>query len=85
MLKSEKHKLQVTFYKCPSCVYFASAKGLFIQQSAEVCTEEGKGKEEATQTILRKYRKYKGERGHEPQFSEDLQALLFGPLCLAAL
>ncbi len=46
---------------------------------------EGKGKEEPTQIILRERRKYKEERGHESQFSEDLQTLLFSQLHLAAL
>ncbi len=48
-------------------------------------TEEGKGKEEATQTVLRECIKWKEDRGHESQFSENLQTLLFGQLCLAAL
>ncbi len=46
---------------------------------------EGKGEEEPTQTVLRKCRKYKKERERKSQFSEDLQTLLFGQLCLAAL
>ncbi len=62
---------------------FVSAKGLWVQQS--VAARKGKGEEDATQTILRECRKYKKSRGHESQFSEDLQALLFGHLCLAAL
>ncbi len=44
---------------------------------------EGKGVEETTQTILRECREYKKERGRMSQFSEDLQSLLFGQLCLA--
>ncbi len=38
----------------------------------------------AAQTLLREFRKYK-EQGHESQFSEDQQTLLFSQLCLAAL
>ncbi len=45
---------------------------------------EGKGEEEPTQTVLRKCRKYKEGRGHESQFSEDPQTLLFGQLCFTA-
>ncbi len=46
---------------------------------------EGKGEEEPTQTVLRECRKYKEEKGHELQFAEDLQTLLFSQLCFAAL
>ncbi len=47
--------------------------------------EEGKGEEKAMQTILRVGTKKKKDRGHKSQFSEALQILLFGQLCLAAL
>ncbi len=53
-----------------------------MQLSAEAHTEEGKGEEEATQTECRKL---KEDRGLEPHFTEDLQTLLFGQLCPAAL
>ncbi len=88
MLKNDKHELTATFYQCPSCVYFVSAiwqKGLWVQQSAKAQKEEGKGKEEATQTVLRGCRKQREERRQESQFSEDLQTLLISQLCLAAL
>ncbi len=39
-VKSEKRELTVTFCQCPSCVYFVSVKGLFVQRSAEVCMRE---------------------------------------------
>ncbi len=51
-------------------------KGLLLQQSAEACMEEEKGKEYAYTDHF--------ERG-KSQFSEDLQTLLVGQLCLAAL
>ncbi len=44
---------------------------------------EGKGEEWLDS--LREYTKYKDEKGHESQFFEDLQTLLFGQLCLASL
>ncbi len=62
-----------------------SVKGLWVQRSAEAHTEEGKGEEEATQTVLKECRKCKEVRGHESQFSEDLQTLLFGYLFIATL
>ncbi len=46
---------------------------------------EGKGAEEATQTIVRECRKFKEERRCDSQFSDDLQTSLIGQLCLAAL
>ncbi len=60
-------------------------KGLRVQWSVEMCTEEEKGEEEATQTVLRQCRQHKEDRWYESQFSEDLQTLLFCQLCLAAL
>ncbi len=53
--------------------------------SAEVRTEEVKGEENATQTILTECKKQKEDRGCESQFSDYLQTLLFGQLCLAVL
>ncbi len=47
--------------------------------------QEGKGKEELTQTVLRECRKQREDRGRKSQFSEDLQTLEFGQLCLATL
>ncbi len=46
---------------------------------------ESGGSNLKTQTILRERRKQKGDRGGESQFSEDLQTLAVGQLCLAAL
>ncbi len=60
MLKSKKHKLEVTFHQCPTCVYPVSVKRLLVQQSVEMRTEEGKGEEEATQTVLREGKKIQG-------------------------
>ncbi len=42
--------------------------------SAAECrgAHEGKEEEEPTQTVLRECRKYKEERRHESQFSEDI-------------
>ncbi len=58
--------------------------GLWVQQSEEVHTEEGKGEEELTQTALRDLENRRKTEGAN-QFSEDLQTLLFSQLCLAAL
>ncbi len=51
----------------------------------EACAEEERGEEESTQTVLREIRKEKEDRGRGSQFSEDLQTLLFGQLCLSVL
>ncbi len=65
---------------CYLCLFRVS-KG--VVSTAE-CGHEGKWEEETTQTVLRECRKYKEERGCKSKFSEDLQTLLFGQLCLAA-
>ncbi len=60
--KRQTCRLEVTFHRCPTCIYFVSVirpKGLWVQQSAKAGTEEGEGEEETTQTILRECRKQK--------------------------
>ncbi len=56
---------------------FCVSKSTFTQRSAKVRMEEWKGMEEATQTVLRKWGKYKEDWRRESQFFQYPQTLLF--------
>ncbi len=66
----------VTFYHCPSCVYFVSVKGLWVQRSVEARRGE-RGR--------RNWHRPFWENAENTRKREDARYLLFVQLCLAAL